>query len=88
MGDDNPFYSDNRWNNMYAYAQTLQDLVKAGGDPVEECIMTLSLVLQQFPESPPADEDSHHVGCVHLLVRNVLGALRDYKLEQARKEQP
>lgn len=87
MADANPFYSDSRWNNMYAYAATLQDLVRAGGDPVEESIVTLSLVLQQFPESPPLDEESHHVQCVHLLVRNVLGALREYKLDQARKEE-
>lgn len=87
MAAGNPFFSDSRWNNMYAYATTLQDLVKAGGDPVEESIMTLSLVLQQFPESPPLDEESHHVNCVNALLRNVLGALREYKLEMIRKEQ-
>ncbi|SKA71877.1 hypothetical protein SAMN02745704_00229 [Paucidesulfovibrio gracilis DSM 16080] len=87
MDESNPFYSDSRWNNMYAYAQTLQDLVRTGGDPVEECITTLSLVLQQFPEGPPLDEDSHRVQCVRLLVRNVLGALREHTLDQARKEQ-
>ncbi|WP_022660602.1 hypothetical protein [Paucidesulfovibrio longus] len=86
MGESNPFYSDSRWNNMYAYAATLQDLIQAGGDPVEESIMTLSLVLQQFPESPPLDEESHHVNCVNALLRNVLGALRKYKLDEARKE--
>ncbi|MEF2145436.1 MAG: hypothetical protein V3573_08325 [Desulfovibrionaceae bacterium] len=86
MADSSPFYTDNRWNNMYAYAETLKDLLQAGGDPIEESILTLSLVLQQFPESPPLDEESHHVNCVHGLVQTVLGGLRKWKLEQVRKE--
>lgn len=80
MSEQNPFYSDNRWNNMYAYAEALEDLVKTGGDPVENTLMTLSLVLEQFPESPPVDEESHHLLCVHKLVKTVLGALRKDKI--------
>ncbi len=80
MSEENLFYTDNRWNNMYAYAQALEDLVQTGADPVESAMTTLSLVLEQFPESPPVDTESHHLVCVHKLVKVVLGALRKDKI--------
>lgn len=80
MSDENLFYTDNRWNNLYAYADALGDMVRAGADPVENVLVTLSLVLEQFPESPPLDPESHHVNCVHHLVKTVLGALRKDKI--------
>ena len=85
MSEENQFYTDNRWNNMYAYAQALEDLVGTGADPLENAIMTLSLVLEQFPESPPVDTESHHLACVHELVKNVLGALRKDKIARIRR---
>ncbi|MGE4552461.1 MAG: hypothetical protein AB7D57_05085 [Desulfovibrionaceae bacterium] len=84
MSDTDTFYSDNRWNNLHAYAQALEDMVAAGADPVENVLVTLSLALEQFPECPPVDPESHHVACVHSLLRACLGALRKGRLDQAR----
>lgn len=86
MTDQHGFYTDNRWNNLYAYADTLQDMVKAGGDPLEETMLTLSLILEQFPESPPITPESHHINCVHHLLKVVLGAVRKEKLERIKQE--
>lgn len=86
MPDDDGFYSDNRWNNLYAYADTLADMVRAGGDPLEETMLTLSLVLEQFPESPPLTPESHHINCVHHLLKTVLSAIRKEKLERIKQE--
>lgn len=88
MSHTKGFYTDNRWNNLYTYADTLKDLIRAGGDPVEESIITLSLILEQFPESPPLDLESHHVNCVNHLCKTVLGGLRQFKLDQAEAEGP
>lgn len=85
MTEDDGFYSDNRWNNLYAYADTLQDMVKAGGDPLEETMLTLSLILEQFPESPPITPESLHVNCVHHLLKVVLGAIRKDKIARIRQ---
>lgn len=88
MTDETGFYSDNRWNNLYAYADTLQDMVKAGGDPLEETMLTLSLILEQFPESPPITPESHHINCVHHLLKVVLSAVRKEKIERIKQEGP
>lgn len=87
-GDENPFYSDSRWSNLYSYADTLKDLIASGNPPSEEIVVTLSLILEQFPESPPVDEESFHVLCVHHLVKTVLGGLRKEKLEKLERNIP
>ncbi len=84
----NPFYSDSRWSNLYSYADTLKDLIASGNPPSEEIVMTLSLILEQFPESPPVDEESFHVLCVHHLVKTVLGGLRKEKIEELGRNAP
>ncbi|MBU1611216.1 MAG: hypothetical protein KKC99_05155 [Proteobacteria bacterium] len=87
MTEENGFYSDSRWNNLYAYADTLKDMVRAGGDPLEETLVTLSLILEQFPESPPITPESLHINCVNHLLRVVLGAIRKEKMRQLKREQ-
>ena len=82
MTQENLFYTDNRWNNMYAYAEALKDLLDSGSDPLEEAMTTLALVLDQFPDSPPVDTESHHLLCVHKLVKTVLLALRKDKIRR------
>jgi len=77
------FKSDNRWINLHAYAEALRDRVneaEPGFDPLEWTIVITSLALEQFPEVAPVDEESMHIQCVHMMLKNVLGALRKYKI--------
>ncbi len=86
MTDENGFYSEHRWNNLYAYADTLKDLIRAGADPLEETQTTLSLILEQFPESPPITPESLHINCVNHLLRAVLEALRKENMTRLANE--
>jgi hypothetical protein len=68
---------EDRWAMMRAYAEALKEIgvddelmFRAGG-PVQLVRNCMMLMLEQFPEAPPLDEESVHGYSVHELLKSM-----------------